>query len=678
MQIGARLSLRLLVLLSALALLPLVGAPAEAEPTQGQFVARCPYSHTLSDDPIVVPGQPGASHSHDFFGNVTVDAFSTMETMLAGDTTCRIPSDTAGYWTPTAYLNGVPIQPTVMRVYYLGGAGDVETFPAGLQMVGGNKDAQSFGSNPHVRWSCGETRTIKTPRMRVPYDCTPYAAEHAFVDGVIAIVDFPSCWDGVGLGPDSVAYPVESSCPAGFRHRLPLISERVHYGIMNPIGADGTTVALTLSSGPYWTYHADFWNTWQQDRLDQLVADCLVARAHCGAVDASTRIEWTRQFGTQRYDLAYAADTDGTNAYVAGFTNYALKGQHYHHRYDAFVRKYDGDGNVLWTRQFGSSGTDQALAVFADESGVTVAGTTDGRLPGETHAGGLDAFVARFGSSGRELWVRQFGTRQEDGAAAVSGNAGGIWVAGRTAGALGEGRRGLMDAFVARVLPTGEIEWIRQFGTRRGDQATGLGIHAGVLYAVGSTAGRMGGTYEGGDSDAFVAALGPTGAPRWAAQLGSNRTDQATGIVARANGVYVAGMTGGTLPEQASAGGVDAFVAKVDLHGDPLWHRQFGSPADDDAMAIAADRKGIYVAGSASGALPDGELLGEWDGFARKYLPNGTQLWTRQLGTTDYDRVYGLAADPAGLFMAGTTHGTFDGQVYAGDRDVFVLRLAFS
>ena len=76
------------------------------------------------------PGQPGASHVHDFFGNTGVDAFSTMESMLADETTCRVPSDTAGYWAPQASLNGVPITPTVMRIYYLGPkTGTVETIP---------------------------------------------------------------------------------------------------------------------------------------------------------------------------------------------------------------------------------------------------------------------------------------------------------------------------------------------------------------------------------------------------------------------------------------------------------------------------------------------------------------------------------------------------------------------
>ena len=78
-----------------------------------------------------------------------------------------------------------------MRIYYLGPAfGRVETIPAGLQMVGGNKEAQSPAENPHVSWSCGQTKNVKTPREDTPYDCTPWAS-YGFVDGIVAADRLP-------------------------------------------------------------------------------------------------------------------------------------------------------------------------------------------------------------------------------------------------------------------------------------------------------------------------------------------------------------------------------------------------------------------------------------------------------------------------------------------------------
>jgi hypothetical protein len=132
------------------------------------------------DDPIVFPGQPGASHLHDFFGNTGVDAFSTFKSMLAGETTCRVASDTAGYWTPTGYLDGVQIQPKVMRIYYLGPAtGTTETIP-GLQMVG-EPDATSPAENPRLVVLREDQQCDDAARGHL-YDCSPWA-KYRFVDG---------------------------------------------------------------------------------------------------------------------------------------------------------------------------------------------------------------------------------------------------------------------------------------------------------------------------------------------------------------------------------------------------------------------------------------------------------------------------------------------------------------
>src|SRR6186997_1313745 len=75
--------------------IPLAATPALAgnQPDHGWNV-NCDYSHSKTDDPIVYPGQPGASHRHDFFANVTTDAYSTYGQLRDGVTTCSSASDT--------------------------------------------------------------------------------------------------------------------------------------------------------------------------------------------------------------------------------------------------------------------------------------------------------------------------------------------------------------------------------------------------------------------------------------------------------------------------------------------------------------------------------------------------------------------------------------------------------
>jgi hypothetical protein len=75
--------------LVALIWAPSPTASAQEEPlnTDPSFGIRCDFSHRNSDDPIVHPGNPGAAHSHDFFGNTSTDAFSTLESLRAAGTT---------------------------------------------------------------------------------------------------------------------------------------------------------------------------------------------------------------------------------------------------------------------------------------------------------------------------------------------------------------------------------------------------------------------------------------------------------------------------------------------------------------------------------------------------------------------------------------------------------------
>jgi len=85
-----------------------------------EFVARCPFSHRLNDDPIVYPNQPGVSHLHDFFGSTIVNAFTNDTcSLLAGPTTCNPTGDKSSYWVPTLFdPSGQPVRVKRATFYY--------------------------------------------------------------------------------------------------------------------------------------------------------------------------------------------------------------------------------------------------------------------------------------------------------------------------------------------------------------------------------------------------------------------------------------------------------------------------------------------------------------------------------------------------------------------------------
>jgi Domain of unknown function (DUF1996) len=257
----------------------------------GSFGVACDVSHVAADDPIVMPGMPGMAHLHAFFGNTSTSAASTRDSMLAAGTTCSDPADTAAVWAPVAIVNGEVVVPQREKTYYFRGTKEVETVPADLRAIGGDQHSRAPGT-PGVTWDCG----IDTPRSTHPYDCTPYAGGSVRVDGVIARVDLPTCWDGSTDTPDHGSNLVDAArgrCPADHPQPIPRISIRIHYGIWDPCNgvtpcgpddASASNVSMRLSSGPYYTMHADFWNTWQQDALDALVTRCVRGREGCGVI----------------------------------------------------------------------------------------------------------------------------------------------------------------------------------------------------------------------------------------------------------------------------------------------------------------------------------------------------------------------------------------------------------
>ena len=344
--------------------------------------------------------------------------------------------------------------------------------------------------------------------------------------------------------------------------------------------------------------------------------DCFLRR-----VDPAGHEVWTRQFGSPERDLPKGvALDDAGNIYVVGQTFGTLPGQTSAGGWDAFIRKYNPAGDEVWTRQFGGGGAESAASVRIDHAGnAYVVGGTRAALPGQTNLGDYDAFIVKFDPAGNTVWVRQFGTTNEDYAMAVAldGNGDPV-VAGETGGLLaGATAAGGLDGFVREYDPAGNVVWTRQFGSPLDDYAVGVAVApTGEVLAVGTTLGALPGQKSRGDSDAYVVAYGPKGGDLWATQFGTTGADDAEAITFDAGGhAFIAGRVGTALPGATSSGGSDAFLAAVSPVGEILWARQFGGPADDYALALAIGRGGFYLAGGTTGALPGQTNLGQRDAF---------------------------------------------------------------
>ncbi|BCR03970.1 hypothetical protein DESUT3_10390 [Desulfuromonas versatilis] len=302
--------------------------------------------------------------------------------------------------------------------------------------------------------------------------------------------------------------------------------------------------------------------------------------------------------------------------------------------------------------------------------GSTTGDLGDGFLGGtDTSPGDEDAFVGKLDPTGQILWLWRFGDVVEfDAANAVQVDAAGnVYVAGSTSGVLEVGQSfDFDDAFLTKFAPDGTQLWVRQYGTDDDDTAKALALDAaGNIYVTGSAMGDLevpATTFL--DADAYLVSFDPDGVgPTLIEQFGTDGNDEGSGVVVDSLGnVYVGGFTGGDFDNGGIlAPSIDAFIAKFTNGTGTSVIRQFGSDQFDDAFGgLAVDSAdNVYVAGETSGDI-NGELgQGVDDGYVAKFDGSLTLQWTRIIGVAGASGFSSrVAVDPAGnLFVSGSTDG---------------------
>ena len=345
---------------------------------------------------------------------------------------------------------------------------------------------------------------------------------------------------------------------------------------------------------------------------------------------SQTDFIWGKMFGSEKddYVLNHVIDKSG-NIYVAGKSTGIIETNNFG-KNDGFLTKTDSSGNVIWSRQFGTSGEeDEQWCAIDKSSNIYITGSTTGELNG-TNKGKEDIFVVKYNQEGHLLWSKQFGTEGTDvGKGIYADNAGNVYITGFTEGKLGKAASGKMDCFILKIDSTGNQLFVSQFGTPEDDYCYAIAGGSGSdIIVCGSTWGNLGGKNKG-FIDCFTGQFKENGDLIKFNQFGSDGFDIAM-ILKMDNdkNIYVGGSTSGNFGSQ-QAGEGDAFLLKLDQQGEILWNKQFGTINNDGLRGLAFNPEisdNILVSGIMN--LPPAQA------FIRMYKNDGTLLWQKNfLGT---------------------------------------------
>lgn len=340
--------------------------------------------------------------------------------------------------------------------------------------------------------------------------------------------------------------------------------------------------------------------------------------AYVGKFDSSGTQLWLRQFGStgsRPIDQGRHVATDGLGGvYIVGGTYGNLEGTNAGSP-DGFLRKYDESGDAQWTRQFGTFATEFANAVAADDLGnVYVAGQTDDTLGGPS-LGSRDGFVRKYDTNGSLTWSRQVGSHLFDVINGITTDSdGNVFTAGFSIGGGGPlPSTSMADATVGKLDSAGNVQWIKSFGTNARDSADGVAADSfGNVYVAGTLSKELADP-DSSNSDAFLAKYDATGNQLWLRRWDTSLRENGLAVATDSAGhAYLAGRI--LNPTEGSIESADAFVVKFDSDGEIVWEFTHDVLVYEEIWGVAVDGSGnVYAAGTQTQTI-----VGDYDALLLK------------------------------------------------------------
>jgi hypothetical protein len=204
-------------------------------------------------------------------------------------------------------------------------------------------------------------------------------------------------------------------------------------------------------------------------------------------MDVNGNLNWIKQIGGPGNEGGYAITPDGeNNIYLTGIFQDTLnfdgillvsRGD-----YDIFIAKLDNTGNTIWVNQAGGTGEDLGISITKDSfENIYVTGSyEDTATFGDTTVSSLgyqDIFVAKYSTSGELVWLNSFGGDWGDrGHSIIKDNADNLYFSGIFGGTAFFGNdsvvsNGWFDVFVSKFKVSGELQWIKTFGSTEIDNS---------------------------------------------------------------------------------------------------------------------------------------------------------------------------------------------------------------
>lgn len=361
---------------------------------------------------------------------------------------------------------------------------------------------------------------------------------------------------------------------------------------------------------------------------------------------------------------------------------------------DAFIAKFDNQGNCVWATMYGGNNQDLGSSLATDQAGnVFMVGTTAStNFPVQNAGTYFDAtnpannsssYIVKFDNNGNRLWATHLKGLSASGV--CTDRFGSVYVVGISSSGilplLNPGGSAYyqttatsQDATILKFSNSGVLRWGTYYGGSSQDFIYSLvADRQGNVFMLGQTSStnlpvqNSGGYYQSspaGLSDAFLLKFDSVGVRQWGTYLGGSRGDFITntdgvaidtcgnlhvGFHTRSHNIpLMAACEGGfndaSLDTSVSLNNFDVYTARFSNSGAMQWATYLGGDGPDFRASLAVNRYGNYF------------ITGEWISptVPASYPlvnPGGSTYFSQPFAVDDiYIAKFSIPATPAQSF----------------------------
>ncbi len=430
-------------------------------------------------------------------------------------------------------------------------------------------------------------------------------------------------------------------------------------------------------------------------------------------IDPIIKIKGT-YYGGIAIDRFYDMDVDGNgNQFASGLTLSTAQIAFNGHQnikdagYDAFMVKFDKDGNRIWGTYFGGEYDDIAFSCKVKNNNILMAGRMSSELfqmtanAHQSSFGGADddGFFVEFASDGSVIYSTYYGGEGNDAINGIDYSNGAVYITGytRSSDRIASGGHqntfgGLFDCFVAR-FENGSRDWGTYFGGINQDFGNNIVVKNNRIIVVGSTNSSSAIASNGysnslnGKYDGFFAEFRVNGELLRSSYFGGSEDDFLFAADYKDGKYYLLGVTySNNLPvnsHQNSIGGTaDGFIAIIEgvsllkstYYGGSLAESFYDIKVTEDIYITGATRSDDKIAFNTTNNFRNGNF----DAILSRFDEDLNIIYGNYLGGVEEDVARSIFVRDSIIYLAGysASAGVFSLNGHQnnnnGDTDAFL------